>query len=297
VSARAGAGPTGEVGDRAAREVLEWGEGLPGFVPAHALHSAALAQAFTDGLGGDEGALALSALDLTCVLWVDDRFDAAGEPNGEAEPWEALGAALCGEPAITPGAAGLARLSARFRDAAPGPDDHGWWTATLLDVLRASERDRAVSRGGGQLSWGEYLRNGEHSIAVAHTVAALSLAHGLGLAAESGEPRLRRALRWLCLSMRLRNDLASVERERREGNRANGVFVMERHLPPAEALAFVEAERRGYERMLAGELAGFRPGHPFPRVARVMADAVERFYAEPTSRYGSAPAAEEATER
>lgn len=282
--------------DEAAREALEWGAGLPGFVPAHALHAAALARAFTEGLGGDGGALALSALDLACVLWVDDRFDAAGEPDGEAEPWDALRAALCGGSAATPGAAGLARLAARFRAAAPHPDDHAWWTATLLDVLRASDRDRALSRGGGTFSWGEYLRNGEHSIAVAHTVAALSLAHGLGLAAESGEPRPRRALRWLCLSMRLRNDLASVERERREGNRANGVFVMERHLPPGEALAFVEAERRGYERMLAEELAGFAPGHPFPRVARVIADEVERFYAAPTSRYGG-PAPAGATER
>lgn len=290
MSAPTAGGPT-------TREVLEWGQGLPGFVPAHALDAAALARAFTEGLGGDEGALALSALDLACVLWVDDRFDAAGEPDGEAEPWEALGAALRGGSAGTPEAAGLARLAARFRAAAPGPDDHGWWTATLLDVLRASDRDRAVSREGGTLSWGEYLRGGEHSIAVAHTVAALSLAHGLGLAAEAGEPRLRHALRWLCLSMRLRNDLASVERERREGNRANGVFVMERHLPHGEALAFVEAERRGYERMLAEELAGFPPGHPFPRVARVIADEVERFYAAPTSRYGGAPETAGAVDR
>jgi len=297
VSAPTGGGPSDAAGEQAVREALEWGERLPGFVPAHALHAAALARAFTDGLGGDERALRLSVLDLACVLWVDDRFDAAGEMDGEAEPWEALVAALCGGPAVTPGAAGLARLSARFRAAAPGPDDHRWWTATLADVLRASDRDRAVSRAGGTLSWGEYLRGGEHSIAVAHTVAALSLAHGLGLAAEAGEPRLRRALRWLCLSMRLRNDLASVERERREGNRANGVFVMERCMPPGEALAFVEAERRGYERMLAEELAGFPPGHPFPVVARVMAEAVDRFYAAPTSRYGGAPATAEATER
>lgn len=49
--------------------------------------------------------------------------------------------------------------------------------------------------------------------------------------------------------------------------------------------------------MLAEELAGFPPGHPFPRVARVMTDAVERFYAAPTSRYGVTPVGAEAAGR
>lgn len=271
--------------------VLEWGRGAPGFTRSHAEHAAALAGAFTDGLGGDARALGLAALDLACVLWVDDLFDAPGDADGSAEDAETLAAPLRGEPAATPAAAALARLDERFREAAPGPEDHRWWRATLVDVLRASQADRGASRGGRTLSWGEYLRNGEHSIAVAHTVAALSLAHGLGLAAEAGEPRQRRALRWLCLSMRLGNDLAGVERERREGSRANGVLLMERHLPSDVARGFVEAERRGCERLLAEELAGFPPRHPFPRVARVMADAVERFYAAPDSRYGG-PAAD-----
>lgn len=265
--------------------VLEWGQGAPGFTRAHAEHAAALAGAFVAGLGGDGRALGLAALDLACVLWVDDQFDAPGDAASENA--ETLAAPLRGGPAATPAAAALARLDRRFRDAAPRPEDHRWWRATLEDVLRASDRDRAASRGGRTLYWGEYLENAEHSIAVAHTVAALSLAHGLGLAAGAGEPRFRRALRWLCLSMRLGNDLAGVERERREGSRANGVLLMERRLPPGEARAWVEAERRGYERMLAEELAGLPPGHPFPRVARVMADAVERFYAAPGSRYGA----------
>lgn len=278
---------TAAAGDAPALDaVLEWGRGAPGFTRAHAEHAAALAGAFTDGLGGDARALRLAALDLACVLWVDDLFDAPEDAASSAEDAETLAAPLRGEPAATPGSAALARLDERFREAAPRPEDHRWWRATLVDVLHASEADRAASRGGRTLSWGEYLRNGEHSIAVAHTVAALSLAHGLGLAAEAGEPRLRRALRWLCLSMRLGNDLAGVERERREGSRANAVLLMERRLPFDEARAWVEAERRGYERMLAEELAGFATSHPFPRVARVMADAVERFYAAPNSRYG-----------
>ncbi|HEX8274359.1 MAG TPA: terpene synthase family protein [Longimicrobiaceae bacterium] len=265
--------------------VLEWGRGAPGFARAHAEHAAALAGAFVAGLGGDGRALRLAALDLACVLWVDDLFDAPGDAGAAPEGAETLAAPLRGGPPATPAAAALARLDRRFRDAAPRPEDHRWWRATLVDVVRASEADRAASRGGRTLSWDEYLRNAEHSIAVAHTVAALSLAHGLGLAAEAGEPRFRSALRRLCLSMRLRNDLAGVERERREGSRANGVLLLERRLPSDEARDFVEAERRGYERKLAEELSGFPPSHPFPRVARVMAEAVERFYAAPDSRY------------
>lgn len=275
---------SGTAGGAVMAEVLAWGEGLPGFVPDHARHAVALAGAFVDGLGGDAAALALASLDLCCVLWVDDQFDAPAA--GGAPSWEALRDALRGGAADTPAAAALVRLSARFREAARHPEDHAWWTATLEDVLRASDRDRAASRSGRTLAWGEYLANAEHSIAVAHTVAALSLAHGLGLAAEAGGPRLRSALRSLCLSMRLRNDLAGVERERREGNRANGVLVMERFLPPGEARTFVEAELRGHRRMLAEELAAFPAAHPFPVVARVMTDAVERFYAAPGSRYG-----------
>jgi hypothetical protein len=275
----------------------EWGRELPGFSRMHALHAVRLTDAFAGGLQGPEGewvaglgvderAVELAALDLACVLWVDDWFDARGSPSGEPEGWEELAEALQGGAAVPPGLLGLSRLAARFRAAAHHPEDYRLWSETLLDVLRASHEDRLVSRGERSWSWGEYLENGEHNIAVAHTVFALSLAYGLGLAAMAGEPRFRRALRALCLATRLRNDLASAEKERREGNRANGLFVLECTLTPEQAFAFVDAERLGYERMLARELAGFEPSHPFPVIARVMTAAVERFYQIPNSRYG-----------
>jgi hypothetical protein len=266
---------------------LEWGQELPGFTRAHAVHALVLAESFAGGLGWDARGLLLACLDLSCILWVDDWFDArepASRGEGEAQ---ALQQALLGGTATTPEALGLARLSARFRASAAHPDDHRLWTETLLDVLRASREDQRVSREQCWPRWGEYLENGEHNIAVAHTVFALSLAYGLGLAARAAEPRFRRALRNLCLAMRLRNDLASADKERREGNRANGVFLMEQSLPPALAFAFVDAERLGYERMLAADLEALGPSHPFPRVARVMSAAVERFYQVPNSRYGA----------
>jgi hypothetical protein len=114
----------------------------------------------------------------------------------------------------------------------------------------------------------------------------LSLAYDLGLTARASEPRFRRALSHLCLAMRLRNDLASAAKERREGNRSNGLFVMERYLSPEQAFAFVDAERLGYERMLAREVEELGPYHPFPRIVRVMMAAVERFYQVPELRYG-----------
>ncbi len=277
---------------------LEWGQGLPGFTRAHAVHALMLAESFAGGvqtpkgkavlgLSWDAQGLLLTCLDLACVLWVDDWFDARESPSGGEGEIQALQRALLGGPATTPEAQGLARLSACFRAAASHPEEHRLWTETLLDVLRASQEDRRLSREQGTPCWGEYLENGEHNIAVAHTVFALSLAYGLGLGARAAEPRFRRALRNLCLAMRLRNDLASAEKERREGNRANGVFVMEQCLSPPLAFAFVDAERLGYERMLAEDLEALGPAHPFPRVARVLCAAVERFYEVPNSRYGA----------
>ncbi len=275
---------------------LEWGRELPGFVPAHALHGVVLTEAFAGGvqgaegewiagLGEDEPALLLAAMDLACILWVDDWFDTREHTGREAEPGESLVKVLLGGSATTPEARGLALLRDRFRAAARGPDDNRLWAETLIDVVRASQEDWRVSRGERSRTWGEYLRNGEHNIAAAHLAFTLSLAYDLGLSSRASEPRFRRALSHLCLAMRLRNDLASAEKERREGNLANGLFIMERYLPPAQAFAFVDAERLGYERMLARDVEALGPYHPFPRIARVMIAAVERFYQVPDSRY------------
>jgi hypothetical protein len=275
---------------------LEWGRQLPGFVPEHALHGVLLTETFAGGvqgprgewvagLGEEEPALQLAAMDLACILWVDDWFDTREHSGREAEPGESLVKVLMGGPATTPEAKGLALLRDRFRAAARDPDDHRLWAETLVDVVRASQEDWHVSRGERSLTWGEYLRNGEHNIAAAHMAFSLSLAYDLGLAARASEPRFRRALSHLCLAMRLRNDLASADKERREGNRANGLFILERYLPPEQAFAFVDAERLGYERMLAREVEALGPYHPFPRIARVMMAAVERFYQLPDSRY------------
>ncbi|HEX8436884.1 terpene synthase family protein [Archangium sp.] len=279
---------------------LEWGRELPGFLPAHALHGVMLTEAFAagvqdtrgewiPGLGEDEPALRLAAMDLACILWVDDWFDTREHTSREVEPGESLVKVLLGGSATTPEAVGLARLRDRFRAAARDPDDHRLWAETLIDVVRASQEDRRVSRGERTRTWGEYLRDGEHNIAAAHMAFTLSLAYDLGLSTRAAEPRFRRALSHLCLAMRLRNDLASAEKERREGNRANGLFVLERYLSPEQAFAFVDAERLGYERMLAREVEALGPYHPFPRIARVMVAAVERFYQLPDSRYADAP--------
>jgi hypothetical protein len=275
---------------------LEWGRELPGFVPAHALHGVMLTEAFAGGvpgaegewvagLGEDEPALLLAAMDLACILWVDDWFDTREHTGRESEPGESLVKVLLGGQATTPEARGLALLRDRFRAAARDPDDHRPWAETLVDVVRASQEDRRVSREERSRTWGEYLRNGEHNIAAAHMAFTLSLAYDLGLSARAAEPRFRRALSHLCLAMRLRNDLASARKERREGNRSNGLFILERYLSPEQAFAFVDAERLGYERMLARELEVLGPYHPFPRIARVMMAAAERFYQLPGSRY------------
>ncbi|APR79475.1 Hypothetical protein A7982_04822 [Minicystis rosea] len=273
--------------ERIIEATMEWGRDLPGFRPAHAAHAKMFAEAFAEGLSeigrGGERALLLSCLDMACILWVDDWFDVRGPGiNGD---WEALAGGLGSALATTPEALGLSRLSARFRRAAAHLDEHRLWSETLADVLRASREDQRVSRGERTLSWAEYQENGEHNIAVHHTVFSLSLAYGLGLASIAGDLRFRRALRHLCLAMRLRNDLASAEKERKEGSLSNGLFVMERYLSPERAFAFVDGERRGYERMLERDLESFAPSHPFPRVARVLIGAAERFYQTPNSRY------------
>ncbi|HEY5971089.1 MAG TPA: hypothetical protein VIT22_03800 [Pseudoxanthomonas sp.] len=280
-----------------------WGRTLPGFKRSQALHAVKLVAAFgggvqdadgkwVAGLGADTAALQLAALDLACILWIDDLFDTAPVAGAAPLTWEALMLALDGGTAL-PELHSLADLAARFRAAAAQPDDYRQWRESLLQVLRASHEDQRAARGERSWTWTAYLQNGEHNIAVAHMVYSLSLAYRLGLAAQADDPAFGRALQALCVSERLRNDLASADKERIEGNRSNGLFVLERELTMEQARAFVNDERLRFEGMLEDELKGLRAGHPFARIARVMSAAVECFYGGANSRYGAQAAAQD----
>jgi hypothetical protein len=135
------------------------------------------------------------------------------------------------------------------------------------------------------VSYGEYLDNGEHSIATTHFVAATALVYGWDLADHLLDERFRRCLRHLSLLTRLQNDLASAERERHDRTPANAVLLLEPILGPEAAQELVRRDLDGYRRLLHRDLAEIDPGDPFRGFANVLVHATDQYYSDPRARY------------
>jgi hypothetical protein len=277
-------------------DVIAWGRDLRGFTEKHAIDGLTLVQGFAEGVLDERGcrvegvgargdrSLFLLAVDMACLIWLDDCFDARPSGADKLVDWEALARSADARP-TTPEAYGFFKLRSCFAEEARDPAAYELWLRTAVDVFLASHEDELLSRGERSWSYTEFLHNGENSIAVSHVVATISLVYGFDMPERMKDARFLRVLRDLSLAMRLQNDLASVEKERVEGNRSNAVLFIEKFMPREQAWSFVAEQREGYERLLFQELAAFGEGDPFHRVAEIMLASTERFYVVPRDRY------------
>jgi hypothetical protein len=169
------------------RELMTWGRSLPGFSERFASDTPALSQLITAALEEEgvistarpgaerEHDLLLFSLDLTCIFWLDDRFDAAGGVQPDTFDPVSL---LQDRHAATPEALAFSAVRARFSRAARDEASYRLWLDTFLDTVAAYHEVALVSSGKRLWSYAEHLHIGEVSITVPHLFATLSLLHG-----------------------------------------------------------------------------------------------------------------------
>jgi hypothetical protein len=276
------------------RELRAWGRGLPGFTERLARDMLALSQLITAALeeeevisaarprGEREHDLLLFTLDVACIVWLDDRFDAAAGVEGTTlDPGSLLEDRL----AASPEALAFSVLRARFAREAPDEASYRLWLDTFLETVAAYHEVALIQNGKQPWSYAEHLHNGEVSVTVPHLFATLSLIHGLDLPARRHRPPVPRLLRHLCRTMRLQNDQASADKEREEEVRANAVLLMEEIMPRVRARSFVRAEEEGYRRLLGRDLDELGQADPLGRTARALLAGTQRWYAVARERY------------
>lgn len=278
-------------------ELLEWGRALEGFTRSHATDAVALVDGYihgvevegrrVNGIGAPrEDAALLLSIDIAWLLWLDDCFD---QKPGPPIRWEELARSV-DRPCDLVEAEGFARVRARMEEATTGEAEIRSWLESTIDVFRAYHQNELFGRGEKPFTYGEYLQNGETSIAAMQFLATISLVYGLAIGERMKDTRFRRMIRNLCLTMRLQNDLASADKERAQQYRANAVLVLEEHMPGSRATAFVLAERRGYERIMREDMdAILAPNDPVAGVIEVLLASTELYYAIPRERYAERP--------
>ncbi|HEX8112968.1 MAG TPA: terpene synthase family protein [Kofleriaceae bacterium] len=278
--------------DAELHDLLAWGSELEGFTETHARDGLVLAHSYIEGIpDGDGGWIAgigavhercalLLATDLAWLLWLDDCFDLGEAPVD----LDLLLAAIDG-PAWSREGRGYQHLRTQMQQATTCPRALAVWTQTASDVFRAYHRNAEWARAPRPLSYGEYLDNGEHSIATTHFVATTALIYGWDLAARLRKDTFRRCLRHLSLLTRLQNDLASAERERHDRTPANAVLLLEPMIGPTGARELVRRELDGYRRSLHRDLTEIDRGDPFCGFVNVLVRATDQYYSDPRARY------------
>lgn len=280
-------------------EVMTWGEALPGFTHRHAKNALTFVQGYVagvedergqriEGIAGGHERFSLFTMDMAWVIWLDDIFDAAGGAGIAPPDIEAIVRAMDDGLPTTVASQGFPRLRARFARYLDDEAGRRLWVETAASTVRSWVLEDQLSRGELQMSYSEYLENGIESSAVPHFLATYSLLYGLELPARLAEPAVRRIARHLSIQCRLHNDLFSVEKERAEGSGANAVLLMDRLLPPELSKGFVADELRGYERLLATDIATLGTDDPLSRLARLMPASHQRLYADPRGSYQTA---------
>ena len=275
--------------------MLTWGHGLKGFKHEHAaeaLHGCSLFLTGVENEGGrliegvgtqnDEASYTFT-LDMAMLFWLDDCFD-----EQILKPYEldAIGEMLSGQSsARTTEAKCYQALLDLLAAQATSDADFALVREYGIAYYRALQAEALLSSGKRPMSYAEYLENGIDSIAFMRVLASLSALWGLGMPERRKCPRFQRFLRHLCLVGRLQNDLHTLEKDRREGCTANAVMMIERFLPRERALAFVEDELRGYERLLDNDMDDLAPDDPFRRLAEIFRRVRELYYSTSRQRY------------
>jgi hypothetical protein len=285
-----------DLNERVMNEMRAWGGELEGFTEQHAISGLSYAQCVANGVldasgthvggvgSGDDRSLFLLAIDTACcALWIDDCFDIPADNSRRDVDLDALLRSST-EPATTLEGRGFYLLRTRFEKESDGAS-YRLWLNTALDTFRAFHENALWSCGAGPGSYAEYIQNGEHSIVAIHSMASISLINGFDLPARMGDLRVVRLLKNLSLTLRLENDLMSLDVERATGVRANAVLHLEQFMLRSQAVTFVKAQKEGYERLLARDFEALGAKDPLVQSARAMRASTAYFYEASRSRY------------
>jgi hypothetical protein len=281
-------------------QLLAWGEGLEGFEASYAIGGLTMAQGYVEGVTDEQGQIVsgigpdlhrerpmfLLGLDLTWLLWLDDRCDTYVN-SAQSTDWQSLLHAATAPP-TTLEAEAFYRVRTRMAREAPRAVDYKLWLDSALALFRAYHENELLARGERTCGYAEYLDNGEIDVGLPHLLATVSLVYDYRFADRLADPLYTRAVRSLAITTRLQNDLVSVQRERRDGDLANALLILEKVLGPQQAWALVRAERQSYERLLGRALEAFPPQDPLPPLARIIIAATERYYRTSHGRYQTA---------
>jgi hypothetical protein len=277
-----------EVDSSLVEHILSWAGDLAGFAHHHAFGGAAFAQAVINHLCGADSietrstrvsnSIFVIAADTAFTLWIDDRLDRKTSEGGLLEPLSLLRLASADSANTSVEAKGFAMLSELLQQHAHRQEDFLFWRQTAFDMFHAFVVNDGISGRRAEISYAEYLEIGLTSIAAFHLLASICLIFGYHLPERMQEPVVSRAMRNLCASLRLGNDLVSLGREQHDAVHANAVLLLQRHLNHESALAFVTEQKIGYERLLSQELAMLPPTDPMTRVILAVQAATEQFY-------------------
>jgi len=283
---------------RVLERLKDFGSDLEGFADSYAADGLQMAHGFIDGVRDISGrfvpgigvagdrALWLMALDLTWLLWLDDQIDTSAA-SGRLIDWGPL-LSIDDQASTSAEGRSFMKMRAYMSQEAPTSAAFTAWRDTAVALFHAYRENWLLS--AGERSWGyaEYLQNGEISIALPHFISTVSLACNYGM--ESRTDALHtRVIRNLAIATRLQNDLASAEKERSVGDRANAVLLVERFMTKDQAREFMQAERLSYERALFKDL-DLLPAHdPLVRLSRVILATMDVFYQDPRDRYALSP--------
>jgi len=279
-------------------QLKDFGRDMEDFHDSYAVDGLVMAQGFVDGVHDSDGHFVagilaegerpvwLMALDLMWVLWLDDRIDTC-TTSGQLVDWNFL---LYPETQSTISAEGRSfiKICEHMEKAAFTRTAFVAWKDSAVALFRAYHANWLLS--SNQRSWGyaEYLENGEISVTMPHFLTATSLA--CDYAMESRQDALfLRIVKNLSLAARLQNDLASAEKERSVGDRANAVLLIEAFTTSAQSREFVRAEQLSYEKMLLRDLALLPPGDPIIQLAKIVLAMMDVFYKIPRERYLLSP--------
>ncbi|WP_437318087.1 terpene synthase family protein [Sorangium sp. So ce385] len=279
---------------RVLERLIAFGDGLEGFAESYAVDGLEMAHGMIEGVHdlsgrfvpgiGVEGdrALWIIALDLTWLLWLDDRIDTSAASARHID-WKPL---LHVDEQASTSAEGLSFIRMRAHMAREAATSAAFtrWQDTAVDLFHAYRENWLLSAGERTWGYAEYLQNGEISIALPHFITAVSLACNYGLESRT-DAVYTRIIRNLALATRLQNDVASAEKERSIGDRANAVLLVERFMTQDQAREFVQAERSSYERALLKDLERLPAHDLLVKLANVILATMDVFYQDPRERY------------
>lgn len=273
--------------------LMAWAAEFEDFAVHHAADGLYIAQVCRpDDLPEDRDAVLLVAIVIAYWFWFDDRSDKFLREQQTPVDWEALFAfaddPLRGRGGDTPEERYFRRMSAAVAARAEHPAEHRWWAMHSVRVIRAMHAEELVSRSGRAPSFVECLENGGDSTTLMSIMSSGYVAYRMNRPARHGDVLLANVERYMLLSQRLLNDLYSAEKERKEGTAgrpSNLVLMMERSLSRAEARAFVEDQRRGYEAMMLRDIERLGPDDRFGKMTATTMRCIREWYELGPLRY------------